>query len=60
MSKTVLITGSTGMVGRNATDKLLEMGFDVLTPTRNELDLIDSNRFHITLSRILISSFTLV
>jgi len=30
------------MVGRNATDKLLEIGFDVLTPTRNELDLIDS------------------
>ena len=44
MSKTVLITGSTGMVGRNATDKLLEMGFDVLTPTRNELDLIDSRQ----------------
>ena len=43
MSKTVLITGSTGMVV-NATDKLLEMGFDVLTPTRNELDLIDSRQ----------------
>ena len=42
MSKTVLITGSTGMVGRNATDKLLERGFDVLAPTRKELDLIDS------------------
>ena len=42
MSKTVLITGSTGMVGRNATDKLLEIGFDVLAPTRKELDLIDS------------------
>ena len=42
MNKTVLITGSTGMVGRNATDKLLEIGFDVLTPTRNELDLMDS------------------
>jgi GDP-L-fucose synthase len=42
MSKTVLITGSTGMVGRNATDKLLEKGFDVLAPTRKELDLIDS------------------
>lgn len=44
MSKTVLITGSTGMVGRNATDKLLEMGFDVLAPTRDELDLIDSRQ----------------
>lgn len=42
MSKTVLITGSTGMVGRNATEKLLEIGFDVLAPTRKELDLIDS------------------
>tara|TARA_B110000977_G_C11017431_1_gene470013 strand:- start:84 stop:1007 length:924 start_codon:yes stop_codon:yes gene_type:complete len=42
MSKTVLITGSTGMVGRNATDKLLERGFDVLAPTRKELDLIDA------------------
>ena len=30
------------MVGRNATDKLLERGFDVLAPTRKELDLIDS------------------
>jgi GDP-L-fucose synthase len=44
MSKTVLITGSTGMVGRNATDKLLEIGFDVLAPTRKELDLIDSTK----------------
>lgn len=42
MSKTVLITGSTGMVGRNAADKLIEKGFNVLAPTRNELDLIDS------------------
>ena len=42
MSKTVLITGSTGMVGRNAVDKLIEIGFKVLTPNRNELDLIDS------------------
>jgi len=44
MSKTVLITGSTGMVGRNATEKLLELGFDVLAPTRKELDLIDSKQ----------------
>ena len=43
MSRTVLITGSTGMVGRNALPiSLLEIGFDVLTPTRRELDLIDS------------------
>lgn len=42
MSRTVLITGSTGMVGRNAAEKLSESGFNVLTPTRSELDLIDS------------------
>ena len=42
MSRTVLITGSTGMVGRNAAEKLTESGFRILTPTRNELDLIDS------------------
>lgn len=41
MSRTVLITGSTGMVGRNAAEKLIERGFNILNPTRNELDLID-------------------
>lgn len=30
------------MVGRNATDKLVEIGYNVLTPSRKELDLIDS------------------
>jgi GDP-L-fucose synthase len=43
MSKTVLITGSTGMVGRNAADKLTALGFNVLAPPRNDLDLIDSH-----------------
>lgn len=42
MSKTVLITGSTGMVGRNAAEILIKKGFQILTPTRSELDLIDS------------------
>lgn len=42
MSKTVLITGSTGMVGRNAAEMLAEKGFKILTPTRRELDLMDS------------------
>lgn len=40
MSRTVLITGSTGMVGRNAAQMLVEKGFKILTPTRSELDLI--------------------
>ena len=42
MSRTILITGSTGMVGRNAAEKLIERGFNILTPTRNELDLVDA------------------
>ena len=42
MSRTVLITGSTGMVGRNAAEILIEKGFNILTPTRSELDLMDS------------------
>lgn len=42
MSKTVVITGSTGMVGRNAAEMLIEKGFKILTPTRSELDLMDS------------------
>ena len=42
LSKTVLITGSTGMVGRNASEMLIGKGFNILTPTRKELDLIDS------------------
>ena len=42
MSRTVLITGSTGMVGRNAAEMLIEKGFEILTPTRSELDLMDS------------------
>lgn len=55
MSKVVLITGSTGMVGRNAVEKLTECGYDVLAPTRNELDLLnfedirryfESNKIH--------------
>ena len=41
MSRTILITGSTGMVGRNASEMLTEMGYSVLAPTRKELDLID-------------------
>ena len=39
MSKSILITGSTGMVGRNAVQSLTALGFCVLAPTRSELDL---------------------
>jgi len=42
MSRTVLITGSTGMVGSNAAEMLLKKGYKILTPTRSELDLIDT------------------
>ena len=41
MNRTVLITGSTGMVGRNAAETLNSSGFNVLTPTREELDLMN-------------------
>jgi len=42
MSRTVLITGSTGMVGRNAAEMLIEKEFKILTPTRSELDLMNA------------------
>ena len=42
MSRTVLITGSTGMVGRNAAEMLIEKEFKILTPSRSELDLMNS------------------
>lgn len=42
MSRTVLITGSTGMVGRNAAEMLIEKEFKILTPLRSELDLMNS------------------
>ncbi|MDA8788329.1 GDP-L-fucose synthase [Schleiferiaceae bacterium] len=42
MSRTILITGSTGMVGRNAAEKLIERGFNILSPTRSEVDLVDA------------------
>jgi GDP-L-fucose synthase len=41
MSRTVLITGSTGMVGRNAAEKLSASGFNILTPTRSQLNLMN-------------------
>jgi GDP-L-fucose synthase len=44
MNKSILITGSTGMVGRNATESLNEAGYNVLAPTRMELDLIQPDQ----------------
>lgn len=44
MSKSILITGSTGMVGRNAVESLQEAGYNVLAPTRSELDLTHTER----------------
>lgn len=41
MSRTVLITGATGMVGRNAAEKLSESGYNILIPRRSELNLTD-------------------
>ena len=38
----MLITGSTGMVGRNAAEMLIEKEFKILTPKRRELDLMNS------------------
>ena len=42
MSKSILITGSTGMVGRNASESLKSLGFNVLAPSRSDLDLINA------------------
>ncbi|MHB8632524.1 MAG: GDP-L-fucose synthase family protein [Thermoplasmatota archaeon] len=35
------VTGATGMVGRNIVERLLSSGYDVLSPTRSQLDLRD-------------------
>lgn len=41
--RTILITGSSGMVGRNLTTLLSQDGgVELLTPTRSELDLLDA------------------
>jgi len=42
MNKSILITGSTGMVGRNAVESLQEEGFDVIAPKRSDLDLLNT------------------
>lgn len=42
-NKKVLITGSRGMVGGNVADYARQSGWNILTPSKNELDLRDSN-----------------
>jgi len=37
----ILISGGSGMVGRNLSSLALTDGYDVLTPLRNDLDLLD-------------------
>lgn len=39
----ILITGSTGMVGHNISDKLSDYCNNILTPSSNELNLLDIN-----------------
>ena len=43
MKPKLLITGATGMVGRNILEKLDEDSWDVLKPTSSELDLQNAN-----------------
>jgi len=40
----ILITGSTGFIGKNLTEYFYSKDYDVYTPTHNELDLLDSNK----------------
>lgn len=38
----IMITGSSGMVGRNVSELAVSLGYDIITPNRKELDLLDS------------------
>lgn len=42
MSETILITGSTGMVGRNLLQSLTNTDYKILNPRRSELDLTNA------------------
>jgi len=43
---TVLVTGSNGLVGGGITRRLRVLGANVICPTRDELDLLDSDATH--------------
>lgn len=43
MSRRVWITGGKGMVGRNLLEHPLSAGWDIVAPSKNELDLTDRN-----------------
>ena len=45
----LLLTGSTGMLGRNLLDALKTKKYDVLSPSRDVLDLLDFNKINIYL-----------
>ena len=57
MSKTVVITGSTGMVGRNAAEMLIEKGFKILSEMLNKNGLMlialysEHARFNVNIAR---------
>lgn len=40
--KKILLTGSTGFIGKNLKEYLQQMDYELLTPTHEELDLLDS------------------
>lgn len=39
----ILITGSTGFLGHNLIPKLINKGYNILVPTRHDMNLLDSN-----------------
>jgi len=40
---TVLLTGSNGLIGKEAILPLKEMGFDIFSPAKNEMNILDLN-----------------
>lgn len=46
MNKTVLITGASRGIGKACAEKFREYGYEVLAPTRSEMDLNSENSIH--------------
>ena len=46
MNRTVLITGASRGIGKACAEKFREYGYDVLAPTRTEMDLASENSIH--------------